>query len=245
MRTIKTTVAFDGAEYSGWQSQPHGKTVQQALEAVLSRILNETISVAGSGRTDTGVHALGQVAHFVTSGHIDTAALKKGANCLLPPSIHIQDMADADENFHARFRARKRVYWYLIWNRPERSPFFYRYSWHIKKPLDTAAMHRAARVLQGVQDFSSFQGADREQVQPVREVYFAGCRQIRASVVLFVIQANAFLKHMVRNIVGTLVDVGAGRLTVDDFRAILHAHDRRLAGITAPPQGLFLRKVLY
>jgi tRNA pseudouridine38-40 synthase len=106
-------------------------------------------------------------------------------------------------------------------------------------------MHRAARALQGVQDFSSFQGADREQVQAVREVYFAGCRQIRASVVLFVIQANAFLKHMVRNIVGTLVDVGAGRLTVDDFSAILHAHDRTQAGIAAPPQGLFLRKVLY
>jgi tRNA pseudouridine38-40 synthase len=245
MRTLKFTIAFDGTGYSGWQSQPHGNTVQQTLESAMSRILNEKITVHGAGRTDTGVHALGQAAHCTTTGALDIGALQKGANSLLPSSIHIQDMTEANENFHARYRARKRIYWYLIWNSPERSPFLYRYSWHIKKPLAVAEMNRAARALIGVHDFSSFQGADREQVDPVRDVHFAGCKRIRYPVVLFVIQANAFLKHMVRNIVGTLVNVGTGSMTADDFNAILHARDRSLAGITAPPQGLFLRKVVY
>jgi len=245
MRNIKLTIQFDGTAYHGWQIQKGDTTVQQTIRDTLSTILNTPVTLHGSGRTDAGVHALGQVAHFLTDSAMKTQALVKALNALLPHDIAVKDAEDVAPDFHARFSATERVYWYLIWNTPVRSPFYRRYSWHIIQPLDIAAMKDAAACLVGTHDFTSFQGSDKEEVNPVREVTSIRLRKTRRHIILFEINANAFLKHMVRNTIGTLADVGRGKLTGNEFRRILDGKDRRLAGITAPAQGLFLKHVRY
>jgi tRNA pseudouridine38-40 synthase len=244
MRNIKLLIEYDGTNYQGWQSQKNGCTIQDFLEAVLGRILNREVSLIGSGRTDSGVHARGQVANFKTDSTLDLIALQKGANSLLPPDILIKSAEDVPDEFHARFSARSRIYEYCIWNAPQPSVFNRNYSWWVRAPLAVESMQEAALHLTGKHDFSSFQGTDHAMVSPEREVMAAGFRQEGPSVI-FSIRANAFLRHMVRNIVGTLVCLGKKRISKNDFIEIFEARDRRRAGITAPAQGLFLKVVLY
>ncbi len=244
-RTLKLTVQFDGTDYHGWQIQPDDRTVQQVLTRSLEEILNEPVTLHGSGRTDAGVHALGQVAHVGTTSGIGTAAVVRAVNSRLPPDIAVTAAEEVPADFHARYSARSRVYWYLIWNAPQRSVFFNRYAWHITQQLDLASMRDAAAGLVGTHDFTSFKGADKDDVNPTRHVERVRFKRTRRSLIVFEIRANAFVRHMVRNIIGTLVDVGRGRLTAGTFSDILQACDRTCAGMTAPPHGLFLKNVLY
>ncbi len=244
MRTLKLTIEYDGTNYCGWQSQKNVPTIQDTLEATLCRILNQKIRVIGSGRTDSGVHARGQVAHVRTHSSIGLASLLRGANSLLPPDIYIRNIEVAAADFHARFCARSRRYEYVIWNAPQPALFQRKYAWWIRDTLDVVEMEKASRFLLGRHDFSSFQGADRERVFPEREVMGVGVRK-KGPEIVFSIHANSFLRHMVRNIVGTLVEVGKKSSTPEEFLLVLQGRDRSRAGITAPPQGLFLACVYY
>lgn len=245
MRNIKITIEYDGTGYYGWQMQRETPTVQQVLQETISMVLNQPVTLHGSGRTDAGVHALGQVANFRTDNPMEIEALRTALNRLIPPDIVITDIAEVDYSFHARVNAVSRTYWYLMWNCTQRSAFFKRYAWHIPSPLDVTAMQEAASCLIGVQDFASFQGADRENGHAMREVMGVHFKKTRTHLIIFSITGNAFVKHMVRNITGTLVDVGKGKINPGDFRNILQQKNRTLAGMTAPPQGLFLKKVRY
>lgn len=245
MRNLKLVIEYDGTHYQGWQSQKSGLTIQDVLEEALSKILNQKIRLNGSGRTDSGAHALGQVANFKTESTLDTNALLKGANSLLPPDILIKSIEEVPENFHARFSAKSRIYEYRIWNASQPSVFYRSYSWWVQTPLDVEVMmHKAALYLIGWHDFSSFQGADHEKVSPEREVREVAFRHEGPEVIFF-IQANAFLRHMVRNIIGTLVEVGKSKMSHQEFVEIVEARDRAKAGKTAPAQGLFLKEVCY
>lgn len=244
MRNVKFVVQYDGTNYQGWQSQKNAPTIQDTLEALLSRIVNHKVCLIGSGRTDSGVHALGQVANFKTDSNISLPSLLRGANSLIPPDIVIKSIEEVESDFHARFSAKSRIYEYHIWNAPQPFVFLRKYTWWIKEHLEIALMEKAARSLVGWHDFSSFQGADHKIISPQREVMEVGFRQ-EGRKLIFSIHANAFLRHMVRNLMGTLVEVGKGRISPDKFVEVFHARDRKKAGITAPAQGLFLISVYY
>ncbi len=245
MRNIKLTIQFDGTGYHGWQTQSTDCSVQQTVQEALARILNCAITLHGSGRTDAGVHALGQVAHFSTASDIDLNQLVSGLNSLLPSDVVVHRAENVPADFHARYSATARVYWYFIWNSSLGSPFCSKYAWHVKKLLNSVNMKSAAAHLVGVHDFSSFQASDKQKVNPVREVTRVRLRRVRTDLLVFEIRANAFLKHMVRNIIGTLVEVGKGKITVEEFKDILDANDRTCAGPAAPARGLFLKEVIY
>ncbi len=245
MKNIKMIIAYDGGNYNGWQLQAADATIQGAIESALGRILNLPTRVIGSGRTDAGVHALNQVAHFATESTLELASLHRGINSLLPPDIVIKEMTEAPQDFHARYSARSRVYQYLIWNNRMRSPFYRRFSWQVHDGLDVETMRQTSGCLMGWHDFASFQGSGSMCRTSEREVMRFTVRGRSGGWIIFAIEANSFLRHMVRNIVGTLVEVGRGGMTSEEFRAILDARDRSRAGITAPPQGLFLKEVRY
>jgi tRNA pseudouridine38-40 synthase len=245
MRTIKLIVAYDGSDYKGWQIQNNDPTIQGEIEEKLGIILNQHTRITGSGRTDAGVHALNQVAHFCTRSKIDLISLQKGLNSLLPPDIVVKKITDEDDDFHARYSAKSRVYKYLLWNGKTLSPFYRRFSWHVNHQLDREGMRKAAQYLIGWHDFASFQGTGSVCRTSEREVIKFTLTGRSKGLIVFTIEATAFLRHMVRNIVGTLIEVGKGYMPVDEFKAILDAKDRGEAGITAPPQGLFLKEVKY
>ena len=245
MKNIKMVIAYDGGNYKGWQLQKTGATIQGVIEAALGQILNRQTRVIGSGRTDAGVHALNQVAHFFTESTLELISLHRGLNSLLPPDIVIKEMTEAQPDFHARYSARSRVYQYLIWNNRLRSPFYRRFSWQVHDHLDSDAMRQASGCLMGWHDFASFQGAGSICRSSEREIMRCTVRGRAGRWIIFTVEANSFLRHMVRNIVGTLIEVGKESMTLDEFRAILDARDRSRAGITAPPQGLFLKEVRY
>ena len=240
----KLILQYDGTRYRGWQVQPNGMTIQEIIEGVLHRILGANIRLKVAGRTDAGVHDTGQVATFRSSRAIAPGNLQHSLNALLPDDISVQSIQEVPNEFDPRFDARSRRYQYRIWNSPHRSAIHARYSWHITYLLDLPAMKSAATLLIGHHDFSSFQGADNIPRTPWRTV-------VRSSLVhqdgflFYDVQAQSFVRHMVRNIVGTLVDVGRGALTVRQFKTILEARKRSEAGLKAPPQGLFLLEVLY
>ncbi len=240
----KLTLEYDGTNYHGWQLQKNADTIQGTLEAALSQIFSEAVRVRVAGRTDTGVHALGQVASFKTEKPIEHYRLQRALNGLLPRDIVVKQIEEVPETFNPRFDARSRTYRYQIWNHRWPSAIWARYSWHVSFPLDTEAMNQAATLLIGEHDFSSFQGADWVEHNPRRTVLRSEVRQ-DGEFLVYDVEAHSFLRHMVRNLVGTLVDVGRGALSVEDFVAIFAAHDRTRAGVNAPPQGLFLVTVTY
>ncbi len=244
MRTVRLTIQYDGTEYFGWQMQARHRSVQQVLQEALAMVCNHPVTLHGSGRTDTGVHALGQVAHFKTSSAIDLMQLRKGLNSLLPDDVVVREAVEAHPDFHARFDATARTYWYFILNEPVPSVFYRRYAWHIRKPLDLAAMRDAAALLVGMHDYSSFQAREREDVCTVREVKRVRLKRV-GPLLLFEIRATSFLRHMVRGIVGTLVEIGLGRLGAAGMQDIMQARNRSQAGPTAPACGLFLKEVRY
>ncbi|MBI5545742.1 MAG: tRNA pseudouridine(38-40) synthase TruA [Deltaproteobacteria bacterium] len=244
MRTLKLTLEYDGTGYVGWQVQPNGPSIQAELERSLSKLLQEPVKVTGAGRTDAGVHARGQVASLRTGKTLPLKAFVAGSNALLPKDIAVTEALERGEGFDARRSARGKIYLYRIVNRPTRAPLERRQAWEIFQPLDLESMARAAQMLLGRHDFSAFRASDCEARTTVREVRRLEVRR-DGPLVELEIEATAFLKHMVRNIVGTLVEVGRGRRAEASVAEVLAGGDRTRAGATAPAHGLCLEKVFY
>lgn len=244
MRNIKVVVEYDGMDYFGFQRQPGRRTIQGELESALTRIIKETIRVCGAGRTDAGVHALGQVISFKTGGTIPTKKIVAALNSVLPADIVARDAVEVSDEFHARYSAKSRIYKYVILNDEIPSAVSGRFVWHVPYELNEVEMGRAAEALLGVHDFKSFSAAGSDTPHHIREIKRLSVHR-SGKLVVFEIEANAFLHSMARIIVGTLIDVGQGRLEPKDITRILKAKDRRLAGKTAPPSGLSLMEVTY
>jgi tRNA pseudouridine38-40 synthase len=241
---IRIVLAYDGTPYLGWQVQPQGPTIQSVIQQCLKTITGEEIFVKGSGRTDAGVHAIGQVANFHTSSSMNPQAFSSALNSLLPPSIAVTGAEEVDESFDAQFSAVGKLYRYRVFNSHVRSPFELLRSWHVYPDLDLDSMSCAASYLIGTLDYSSFRASGCAARNPVRTM--SRCNVSRdGNVVLFELEADGFLRHMVRNIVGCLVDVGRRHLSPNNFSTILAARDRTKAGRTAPPHGLYLVRVDY
>jgi tRNA pseudouridine38-40 synthase len=245
MRTIKLLIEYDGTNYQGWQVQPKGPTIQGILEEKLGLLTGESIRLVGSGRTDAGVHALGQVAHFKTQSQMDARSIQRALNSLLPSDIVIQKIEEVEEDFHARKHSKSKVYEYRILNRNLRSPFHHGYAWHIPQRLDVKEMGKATQWLIGEHDFSSFRSVGTPTRTAIRRVIRAEWKRGRDGLIRFEIEANGFLKQMVRAIVGTLVEVGKGKMSAMEFQKVLESKERKKAGPTAPAQGLFLKEVKY
>ena len=241
---VKLTIEYDGTNYHGWQVQPNGKTIQEVLEQALEKILGVRTRLNGSGRTDAGVHALGQVANCFSADTIDLWRLQKGLNALTPEDIVIKKAEAVSDSFDARRDGQSRLYHYRIWSAHWPSAFHRRFSWHVHGSLDLAAMQEAISFVEGEHDFASFQASGCDAVHSVRKVCRNSLNQ-EGDFLIYTIEANAFLRHMVRNIVGTIIEVGRGERTPKSFRELLQARDRTQAGPTAPPHGLFLVEVKY
>jgi tRNA pseudouridine38-40 synthase len=241
---VKLTIEYDGTNYHGWQIQPNGKTIQEILEQAIEKVLGVNARLNGSGRTDAGVHALGQVANFVSPRDIDPLRLQTGLNAVTPADIVVTQVEVVRDAFDARRDPRSRKYEYRIWNHRSPSPFHGRYSWHIPYSLNLLAMQDAIKCLEGEHDFASFQAAGCDAEHAVRRI-FANSLVEKDGMLVYAVEATAYLRHMVRNIVGTLVGVGSGERAPEAFVELLTARDRRLAGPTAPAQGLFLVEVKY
>jgi tRNA pseudouridine38-40 synthase len=241
---IKLTVEYDGTNYLGWQMQPNGPTIQSVLEQAVSTFFGVPTRVTASGRTDAGVHARGQVVNFFCDKEPDLHRLRRGLNALSPDDISIKEIEIVAESFDARRDGRSRTYEYRILNRPTPSPFYLNYAWHLHDSLDTRRMGKAIRCLEGEHDFSSFRASGCDAPHPIRTVYRTSLEQV-GELLVFTIEATAYLRHMARNIVGTLVEVGRGLRTPQSFPELLEARDRTKAGPTAPPHGLFLMQVKY
>jgi tRNA pseudouridine38-40 synthase len=244
MKRFKCVVAYDGTDYSGFQVQPDQVTIQGEIEAALQRITGEPIQIVGSGRTDAGVHARGQVFHFDTHSSIPVEKWRFVLNNQLPDSIVIRSVEEADARFHARFDVKVKEYRYCIDNGPIPDIFRHRYAEHIRHPLDTERMHTAATLLVGEHDFTSFCSAKTHVEDKIRTLY--DCRVEREGDLVWVIcRGNGFLYNMVRIIAGTLVEVGEGKRTPEEMPAILQARDREQAGKTAAAKGLTMWEVMY
>jgi tRNA pseudouridine38-40 synthase len=245
MRNIKLVIEYDGSAYHGWQIQPGLRTIQGVIQEKIAQITQADVNLIGAGRTDAGVHALGQVANFKTENMILCEALQRGLNGLLAPDIVIMAAEEVDEEFHARFSARSKVYEYHILNQPYPSAIGRRHAWFIHHELDVVAMRECAATLIGSHDFSSFRVSGDESRHSIREVFRLEIERRAGNFLTITIEANAFLREMVRSIVGTLVDVGQGKTSPKEFLEIFQARDRRRAGMTAPAHGLFLVTVAY
>jgi tRNA pseudouridine38-40 synthase len=244
-RRVRALVAYDGTGYGGFQRQSNAPSVQEVLEAALERVTGEAGQVLGAGRTDAGVHAEGQVIAFDTDWRHSLADLERALNALLPADVAVRGLAEAAPGFHPRYDALSRRYRYGVYNAATRCPLSRLYRLHVAAPLDVAAMNRAAALLVGEHDFAAF-GQPTTGDVTVRRVFLAEWHVGWAPGWLdFEIEANAFLYRMVRSIVGTLLEVGQGRLGVDEFAAILASRDRSRAGQTAPAHGLTLVEVRY
>ena len=243
-RNLKLIVQYYGSGFHGFQMQPSQRTVQGDLQTVLERITDGAVKQYMAGRTDTGVHALGQVVSFHTASTLDTARLKKGINALLPGDIRVKSVEDVADEFHARFSAKSRTYVYVILNRTDASPFLGRYALHVSAPLDTQCMFASAALLEGERDFSSFRAAGDETRHSIRHIFSVGGWVARERIYLH-FTANAFLQHMIRNIVGTLLLAGRGKMTTAEFRGVIDARDRSRAGPTVSPAGLYFCRVEY
>jgi len=245
---FKLTIAFDGATYQGWQVQKIGVGVQEKIEAALAKLFPSRPRLHGSSRTDTGVHALGMVAHFEVPGSecpMTPAKLLLAVNAHLPEDIRVLSVSRAKPAFHARFDATGKQYRYLIWNHPVMNPLLRTQAWHVKRKLDLAAVRLAARQFVGKHDFRSFRAnPDYDTESTVRTLTRCDVQR-RGPVITVVIEGDGFLYKMCRGIVGTLVQVGEGKITPDEIKQILAHKDRRVAGMTAPAHGLVLWKVFY
>jgi len=243
-RRLRIVVEYDGTDFSGWQRQIDQRTVQATLEDALRDMTGETVFVRGAGRTDAGVHADGQVASFDLAADIPPHGLLRGLNTILPADLAIVDVAEAAADFDARFSARGKVYRYTVWNHFVRSPRRARASWHVRQPVDTDAIRRAAAALIGEHDFRAFRASDCERRTTVRVVRRLEIDR-QGAVLAVEIEATAFLKNMVRILVGTLVDLGRGQIAPEAIARMLSTGNRAAGGMTAPPQGLTMVRVIY
>jgi tRNA pseudouridine38-40 synthase len=243
-RRLRLLVEYDGTDFSGWQRQKTERTVQGVLEDAIREMTGETVFVRGAGRTDAGVHADGQVATLDLAANIPTHGLLRGLNTILPADVALIDVAEAAPDFDARFSARGKVYRYTIWSHLVRSPRRARDTWHVRHPVDVDAMRAAAVALVGEHDFRGFRAADCDRRSTRRIVRRLDVDRAGALITIEV-EATAFLKNMVRILVGTLVDVGRGRIDADAIPKMLETGDRAAGGMTAPAHGLTLLRVIY
>ncbi|RJQ85679.1 MAG: tRNA pseudouridine(38-40) synthase TruA [Desulfobacteraceae bacterium] len=245
LRNFKLIIEYDGTNYCGWQRQPNDPTVQQTIEGALQTMTRRKITLTGAGRTDAGVHALGQTANFTCDTTLEPDAFHKGLNSLLPGDIVIHQCSEVDLSFHARFKARSKMYRYRIHNGPLPAAIGRQYEWWIRTPLDVHAMRSGANYLTGRKDFKAFEGTGSPRAHTIRTVTHAAVHCESKERIIFEIEADGFLRYMVRNMMGTLVAVGNGTLAPEEIVSILDSGERHRAGITAPAQGLCLIKIDY
>ncbi|NIQ02298.1 MAG: tRNA pseudouridine(38-40) synthase TruA [Nitrospinaceae bacterium] len=244
MRKLKILLEYEGTRYNGWQIQPNGLGIQEILETKLAKITRKPTRVIGSGRTDSGVHAEGQVAHFMTASAMKPREFLKALNSLLPPDIVVKKVEEAGPDFHAQRSATRKTYRYTILNRDYPSALRCRQAHYMNTPLSVTAMRKAARCLVGRKDFKSFQGSGCSAKTTVRDIYRLSISK-KDDFITITVDGSGFLKFMVRNIVGTLIEIGWGKWPPEQMKAILKARNRRRAGPTAPARGLCLVKVVY
>jgi tRNA pseudouridine38-40 synthase len=255
MRKIRLLLEYDGTAYHGWQVQKEDLTIQSIIEEKVSQVTGTPSSVIGASRTDAGVHAFGQVAVFRTESQLAAATIKRALNAVLPKDIRVLAATEVGSSFHPREDALKKRYVYMIANQRVSSVFLYRYTWIVPQILDINVMEKASRVLIGKHDFSAFMGTGSDVKDTVREIYSLDVEKLdtvdfmtvclKGTFIRITIEANGFLRHMVRNIVGTLIEIGRGRIPSVKIKEILESHDRKQAGQTAPPNGLFLERIDY
>lgn len=251
MHNIKLTLAYDGTDFHGWQLQPGQPTIQGALTDVVCKLAQEKLAIHGAGRTDAGVHALGQVAHFKTQCELTPREFQRAFNALLPPTIRVVAAEEVGPDFHARWQALAKTYQYRIFRGPVVPPFDWRYVLHYPYPLDLPAMAEAARLFEGTRDFTSFAAStgseddDRERTA-IRAVYRSALVLREGNdVITYTVRGRSFLRYMVRKMAGTLLDVGRGKLAAADIPRLFELRDRSRSGPTVPPQGLCLVSVEY
>ncbi len=244
-RNIKMVIAYDGSEYAGFQRQRVGlNTIQGTLEARIAKLTGENVTITGAGRTDAGVHARGQVVNFFTESTLSSSAFLKALNALLPDDIVILETAEVEADFHARYRAKAKTYSYTVYNHQIRPVFERPFVYWYRYPLDWQEMVQAAQVIVGTHDFKSFQASGSAVKTTERTVHSCDITQ-SGPMIRMTINADGFLYHMVRNIMGTLLLVGTKRVTLAEFQAVIAAKDRKAAGPTAPACGLCLDEVFY
>ncbi|HXX53318.1 MAG TPA: tRNA pseudouridine(38-40) synthase TruA [Thermodesulfovibrionales bacterium] len=254
-RRIRLTVQYDGSAYHGWQFQPSGTTIQGVLQDCIYQVTGEQVRVLGAGRTDAHVHAVEQIAAFDADSSLDIGVIKRALNARLPSDVRVVNIEEVAADFHPRYSAKGKRYVYLIANMRDVPVFVRRYVWRVKEPLGLEEMRTASIHLLGLHDFSSFRAAGCASRHPLRTIREIAIERLCEAPFLFgglegefvriTVEADAFLRHMVRTIVGTLVEVGKGNLHPEAVRDILERKERRFAGPTAPPQGLFLKKIFY
>ncbi|MCX7822537.1 MAG: tRNA pseudouridine(38-40) synthase TruA [Syntrophobacterales bacterium] len=244
-RNFKLILEYDGSGYHGWQRQKGVLTVQEVLESSLAIMLGRELHVRAAGRTDAGVHALGQVVNFYARTRLQPMDIQRGLNSLLPDDIVVKHAEEVDQSFHARYSAKAKLYRYLVLNRPLPSALWRRYAWHVPYRLNIEDLNRALEYFRGEHDFSAFRASRSSVKSSVRVLYQADCRVESDGLLVFSFLGNGFLRHMVRIIVGTVIEVGMGKRTPDDIPAVMASKDRNLAGITAPAHGLYLVRVEY
>ncbi len=260
MRNIKLTIQYDGTNYHGWQIQPNGISIQQVIEEAIFSVTRKESRLTSSGRTDAGVHALSQVANFKTNSSLDTYKFQRGLNSKLPKDIVISDAQEVPLDFNAQKYAKKKIYRYDIYNSSIPDAFSFKFAKFIPYFLNLSSMKIASQYFLGTHDFSAFRSSSCEAKTTVRTIYkvdlsqkfFNNSEKNRGNELLFPsccisteVEGSGFLKNMVRNIVGTLIEVGREKLAPEDIKKVLASRDRKNAGPTAPPQGLFLVKVFY
>jgi tRNA pseudouridine38-40 synthase len=251
MTTFKITLSYDGTEFVGWQRQANGASVQALIEDAVRALDERDVTVTAAGRTDAGVHALGQVAAFAIAREMTPATLIRALNARLPPAVRVLSAEEAPSAFHPRFGARAKTYRYRIWNGEVLAPFEAAYAWHVPGRLDIDAMRAAARLLEGRHDFAAFQAAGSDVESTVREIFSSQIVEggssigVESALLCYEVAGDGFLRHMVRIIVGSLVEIGRGREPAEWLGGVLASRDRAAAGPTAPPQGLFLVRVEY
>lgn len=251
MRNLKLTIAFDGTDFSGWQKQLNAPTIQGELERVLSRITNDAVTLHGAGRTDAGVHALAMVANFKTDSLVPLDDLLRGANSMLPLSIRILELKTASPDFHARFSTVSKIYFYTIDTGKIQSPMNRLYAVHIPQSLTIKPMQQCLALITGTHDFASFEASGSRDKNitngrgSIRTIHETTVKRIDSDKIQFVFTGDGFLRHMVRNIVGTVLEVGKGKKTIEEFKQIVEARNRSMAAATAPAHGLFLKEIQY
>ena len=244
-RNIRLVFAYDGTRYHGWQRQKNELTIQAVIEERLQLMTQSPVKLLASGRTDAGVHALSQVCNFKTPSQIPIDTLKRGLNSLLPPDILVKEATVVPLEFHSRYRAKSKIYEYRILNRQNPDIFRRNVLWHIRFPLNVEAMSECLSIIRGTHDFSAFKSSGSANTDPVRTILSACIESDEDGVLRIIVEGNGFLRHMVRNIVGTLVEAGTGRMDLKRFVEVLESGDRQMAGRKAPAQGLFLVAVKY
>lgn len=244
-RNIKLVLEYDGSGYHGWQRQAGRLSIQEVVESRLEIMLGTRIGVRASGRTDAGVHARGQVVNFHCRSRLKPEEILRGLNSLLPPDIVVLEAEEADESFHSRFSAISKTYEYHILNRPVPSALLRKSAWHVRRPLDTAPMEECLEKIRGWNDFSAFMASGSPVSSTERNLFRAVLDRPAPDFLTLTFEGNGFLRHMVRNLTGTIVEVGKGKRTPEDFAEILAGRDRRKAGMTAPAHGLYLISVNY